>query len=151
MINVSDRDYIRAISLSLLQSWIVRLDMKIQNGSATTSGIKQRTSQIGQVFSPEFHVSSRIVSRFVALTWMCLFLLCVFICISVLRIRYDGTILLKSAAGIFIMGFSTLVMICSFGISQKYYSHRYSCAKLNCGSEQYIRRVLSVKHDITSF
>lgn len=40
------------------------------------------------------------------------------------------------------MSFSVLVLVISAPISTYYYSHRYKCAKANCGTEEYIKLIL---------
>lgn len=70
--------------------------------------------------------------------------MCLFICISAVRIHNDELIVLKSPLGILIVGYAFLAFGLSVPISLQYYWHRYSCAKLYCGTEDYINRILSI-------
>ena len=60
-------------------------------------------------------------SRIMTLTWLSIFVLTIFICISAIRIhiglQYNEMIILKNPIGVFIMGFSFVVLVVSAPIS----------------------------------
>ena len=81
-----------------------------------------------------------------ALSWLFVALVTPFICISAVRIsNYNSgkTHTIHSPFGVFVVFYSCLCLAISIPISLRHYHHRYMCAKYQCGTEDYIRRIIS--------
>jgi hypothetical protein len=94
-------------------------------------------------YIPKFPRILILESRFNFLKWLYFFYLCIFICIFAIRI-YNGETLVLKSLNVWTIIFSIVVFAVSVLLVAQHLLHRYSCAKSNCGSENYNRQVISI-------